>query len=89
MLRQTSAIVAGAGGSGGVCFGQVIDRTIEWNKLSATLEENNRIRIYDVMSETYEDLDFRDRVIKVSAILHLLDASKCRTCTVEVCLYAC
>jgi len=58
--------LAGAGGSGAVCFAQVIDRTIEWQKLAATLEEVNRIRVHDVLNETYEDLEFKDRIIKMS-----------------------
>ena len=33
---------------------QVIDRTIEWQKLAATLEEVNRIRVHDVLNETYD-----------------------------------
>lgn len=32
---------------------QVIDRTIEWQKLAATLEEVKRIRVHDVLNETY------------------------------------
>lgn len=32
----------------------MIDRTIEWQKLAATLEEVNRIRVHDVLNETYE-----------------------------------
>jgi hypothetical protein len=32
----------------------VIDRTIEWQKLAATLEEVNRIRVHDVLNETYD-----------------------------------
>jgi len=30
--------LSGAGGNGSVCFGQIIDRTIEWMRLSASLE---------------------------------------------------
>eukprot|EP00227_Mantoniella_beaufortii_P020105 CAMPEP_0197575096 /NCGR_PEP_ID=MMETSP1326-20131121/609_1 /TAXON_ID=1155430 /ORGANISM="Genus nov. species nov., Strain RCC2288" /LENGTH=759 /DNA_ID=CAMNT_0043137801 /DNA_START=154 /DNA_END=2433 /DNA_ORIENTATION=+ len=58
--------LAGSGGNGSVCFGSILDHTLEWDKIAATLEEGTRIRVRDVMSESVEDLDFRDRVIKMS-----------------------
>jgi len=36
--------LAGAGGNGAVCFGSLLDHTLEWDKISATLEEGTRIR---------------------------------------------
>mmetsp|Transcript_39397 Transcript_39397/g.47784 ORF Transcript_39397/g.47784 Transcript_39397/m.47784 type:complete len:763 (-) Transcript_39397:804-3092(-) len=73
--------LAGAGGNGSVCFSQIIDRTIEWKRISATLEENNRIRIQDVLSETIEEQDFRDRVIKMSlGFNHLIVATATQCC---------
>lgn len=41
-------------------------RRIEWTRIIATLENHNRIRIQDILSETAEGLNFRDRVIKMS-----------------------
>lgn len=58
--------LAGAGGNGSVCFGSLLDHTLEWDKISATLEEGTRVKVRDVMSETTEDLDFNDRVVKMS-----------------------
>uniref|UniRef100_A0A7S0RGA6 Intraflagellar transport protein 80 homolog n=1 Tax=Pyramimonas obovata TaxID=1411642 RepID=A0A7S0RGA6_9CHLO len=58
--------LACSGGNGAVCFAQIIDRTVEWDRLIATVEENHRIKIHDILSENDEDLDFRDRVIKMS-----------------------
>ncbi|KAK3271476.1 Intraflagellar transport protein 80 [Cymbomonas tetramitiformis] len=74
--------LAGAGGSGAVCFAQIIDRTIEWKRISATLEENNRIRIQDVLSETIEELDFRDRVIKMSLGFNHLIVATATQCSI-------
>mmetsp|Transcript_10377 Transcript_10377/g.19632 ORF Transcript_10377/g.19632 Transcript_10377/m.19632 type:complete len:756 (+) Transcript_10377:193-2460(+) len=74
--------LAGAGGGGAVCFGQIVDRTVEWRRLSATLEENNRIRVHDVASETNEDLDFRDRVIKMSLGFNHLVVATSTQCSI-------
>eukprot|EP00899_Mesostigma_viride_P006413 jgi/Mesvir1/15773/Mv03342-RA.1 len=58
--------VAGAGGNGSLCFGQLIDRVAETMRIRASLEDSKTIRIQDVLNETVEDLDFRDRVINFS-----------------------
>mmetsp|Transcript_45447 Transcript_45447/g.72922 ORF Transcript_45447/g.72922 Transcript_45447/m.72922 type:complete len:761 (-) Transcript_45447:178-2460(-) len=58
--------LAGAGGNGSVCFGSLVDHTLEWDKISATLTEGTRVKVRDIMSESIEDLDFRDRVVKMS-----------------------
>jgi len=73
--------VAGAGGNGTVCFGEIISRQLEWRRITATLEENNHIRVRDVLSETVEELDFRDRIIKVAlGFGHLIAATVTQCC---------
>lgn len=77
--------LAGAGGNGAVCFGSLLDHTLEWGKISANLEEGTRIKVRDILSETVEDLDFRDRVIKMSlgyGYLVVVTAT-------QVCIYNC
>ena len=49
-----------------MCFGSLVDHTLEWDKISATLTEGTRVKVRDIMSESIEDLDFRDRVVKMS-----------------------
>ncbi|KAL2611690.1 hypothetical protein R1flu_023382 [Riccia fluitans] len=58
--------ITGAAGNGFIMFGQLVARQIEWERIIASLEDFNRIRIQDVLNETVEELDFRDRIIKMS-----------------------
>jgi len=76
--------LAGAGGNGSVYFGQVVDRTLEWKRVVANLVEATRIRVHDVVSETIEDLDFRDNVTKMSLGHDHLVA----TTTTQCCIYS-
>ncbi|KAG0618321.1 hypothetical protein M758_4G054400 [Ceratodon purpureus] len=77
--------LAGAGGNGTVVFGQLVDKRIEWTRIIATLENHNRIRIQDILSETAEGLDFRDRVIKMSlGFQHLVVATATQCCIYSV-----
>ena len=73
--------LAGAGGNGTVCFASLLDHTLEWDKISATLEEGTRVKVRDIMSETVEDLDFRDRVVKMSlGFGHLVVVTASQVC---------
>ncbi|MEW5301900.1 MAG: hypothetical protein WDW36_004725 [Sanguina aurantia] len=58
--------LAGAGGSGAVCFGQVVDMGLEDGRVRVTVEDDHKILVNDILSETTDELDFRDRVIKIS-----------------------
>jgi intraflagellar transport protein 80 len=58
--------LAGAGGNGSVVFASLVDRTISWQNIDVTLDEQNTVVIHDILSETKEELDFRDRVIDMS-----------------------
>lgn len=58
--------VAGAGGSGSVCFGQVVDIGLEDGRVRVNLEDDHRIVVQDILSETVDELDFRDKVVKIS-----------------------
>jgi len=63
---KDGTIVTGAGGSGSVAFGFLIDKSISWAHIEATLDEDNKISINDCLHEMNEDLDFRDRVLVMS-----------------------
>eukprot|EP00741_Cyanophora_paradoxa_P010393 tig00020531_g10051.t1 len=58
--------LAAAGGSGAVVFGQVLERGAAWGTLEARLVEEARLRVTDVAQETSDELDFRDRVVKLA-----------------------
>lgn len=58
--------LACGGGNGQVLFANLVDRAMLWQNTDVTLDENNTIVVRDVLSETTEELDFRDRVIDIS-----------------------
>lgn len=58
--------LACGGGNGTVVFASLVDRTLTWQNTDVTLDENNTILVKDVLNETVEELDFRDRVIDMA-----------------------
>mmetsp|Transcript_5483 Transcript_5483/g.19072 ORF Transcript_5483/g.19072 Transcript_5483/m.19072 type:complete len:763 (-) Transcript_5483:1656-3944(-) len=78
---QDGTQVAGAGGNGSVVCAEVIEQKIEWAHVSAMLEDSNRIRVRDVVAETVDELDFRDRVTKWSLCHgHMVVATATQAC---------
>eukprot|EP01063_Lacrimia_lanifica_P000259 TRINITY_DN10127_c0_g2_i1.p1 TRINITY_DN10127_c0_g2~~TRINITY_DN10127_c0_g2_i1.p1 ORF type:complete len:778 (+),score=341.25 TRINITY_DN10127_c0_g2_i1:60-2393(+) len=61
-----STQLAGAGGTGAVCLAQMVDRKLTYGKYEVSLRESNRVRVYDFVAETAEELDHRDKVINMS-----------------------
>ena len=59
-------VVSGAGGSGAVAFGYIVDRKMSWSNIEAVLDEDNKINVNDVLNEMNEDLDYRERVVNMS-----------------------
>jgi len=53
-------------GNGSVVFVSLVDRTFSWQNTDVTLDENNTITVHDILNETQEELDFRDRVTDMS-----------------------
>mmetsp|Transcript_12370 Transcript_12370/g.35119 ORF Transcript_12370/g.35119 Transcript_12370/m.35119 type:complete len:759 (+) Transcript_12370:80-2356(+) len=53
-------------GGGSVIFVSLVDRTFSWQNTDVTLDENNTITVHDILNETKEELDFRDRVTDMS-----------------------
>lgn len=71
-----STQLAAAGGNGSVCFGQLLERTLQWKNLIVTLIDSLKIRIYDIIKESSEEFDFRDKVINMSfGFSHLIIAT--------------
>eukprot|EP00747_Dinoflagellata_sp_TGD_P165344 gnl/TRDRNA2_/TRDRNA2_186490_c0_seq1.p1 gnl/TRDRNA2_/TRDRNA2_186490_c0~~gnl/TRDRNA2_/TRDRNA2_186490_c0_seq1.p1 ORF type:complete len:788 (+),score=158.72 gnl/TRDRNA2_/TRDRNA2_186490_c0_seq1:340-2364(+) len=58
--------LACGGGNGTVLFASLVDRTLSWQNTDVTLDENNTIKVVDILHETEEELDFRDRVTDMS-----------------------
>ena len=58
--------LAGAGGNGAICFAQVVDISLEDGRVRANLQDERKIVVQDIVSETTDELDFRDKVIKAS-----------------------
>mmetsp|Transcript_26728 Transcript_26728/g.50656 ORF Transcript_26728/g.50656 Transcript_26728/m.50656 type:complete len:772 (+) Transcript_26728:27-2342(+) len=60
--------LAGACGGGVVIFAQLVDRTLEYGNVTATLTDPKKIQISDVTSpNSFDELDFpRDRVVEFS-----------------------
>eukprot|EP00794_Sanderia_malayensis_P011126 gene11126-12297_t len=72
--------LAGACGNGQVVFAHVVQKRIEWSNFEATVTEQKHIKVRDVVLDTKENLDFRDRIIKVSlghAHLIVTTSSQC------------
>lgn len=61
-----STQVVGACGSGHVIFAHVVDRRLEWKCLEAVVSGRKRITVYNVADDSWEKLEFRDRIIKIS-----------------------
>ncbi|TPX69276.1 hypothetical protein SpCBS45565_g02595 [Spizellomyces sp. 'palustris'] len=58
--------MACAGGSGAVVFAHVINRRYEWKNHEVILLDDHTIHVHDAVNGATENLDFRDRVVKVS-----------------------
>ncbi|KAF2344029.1 WD40-repeat-containing domain, partial [Trinorchestia longiramus] len=65
--------VAGAGGNGQVLFAHVIETHLEWCNYEATVISRTTIALRNVNNDAKEQLELRDRIIKVSlAYGHLI-----------------
>lgn len=57
--------LAGAGANGNICFAQLVGLTANVGPIRATLTDSNSVEVYHLLDETSDELDFRDRVIKM------------------------
>ncbi len=56
--------MAAAGGNGEVCFGQIVERQLEWKNLVVSINENLKMKVHDILSDSSEEIEFRDKIIK-------------------------
>ena len=61
-----STQLAGAGGSGAVCFAMMVDRKITYDKFEISLREANRVRVYDYTADSADELEQRDKIVNMS-----------------------
>jgi intraflagellar transport protein 80 len=65
-----------------VVFGYLIERALNWGHINATLEEENKVRVVDVLHEVDDDLDFKDRVVNMSLGFNHLVATTTTQCSI-------
>ena len=59
--------LAAAGGNGSVCFASIMGQATTWESLEVSLSPQlNTLIVRDLVNETVEELDHRDRVINFS-----------------------
>ncbi|KAL7063408.1 hypothetical protein AAHC03_0440 [Spirometra sp. Aus1] len=58
--------VAAAGANGQVVFAKIVDQSMEWEGLEATVRDERLITTFNVNDGAVEKLEFRDRVVKMS-----------------------
>ena len=58
--------LAGAGGNGTVCFGQLLERRLEWGQLEVVQTTSDQLETLDITSEAVEPLELRDRICNIS-----------------------
>ena len=51
VAAQDGQHLAGAGATGAVVFGKVVDRSLEWKNYEVTLNERNQIIVTDINHE--------------------------------------
>jgi intraflagellar transport protein 80 len=55
--------IAGAGGNGTVVFGHLLNRRYDWKQYQVTIVDDHKVTVYNVLQDSTESLEFRDRVI--------------------------
>uniref|UniRef100_A0A0X3PK13 Uncharacterized protein n=2 Tax=Schistocephalus solidus TaxID=70667 RepID=A0A0X3PK13_SCHSO len=58
--------VAAAGANGQVIFAKIVDQSMEWEGLEATVRDERLITTFNVDDGAVEKLEFRDRIVKMS-----------------------
>ncbi|VEL41345.1 unnamed protein product, partial [Protopolystoma xenopodis] len=72
--------IVGAGAAGHVVLAQVIDRCMEYDVFQVTLRDEHSLSVYNAQNGAIENLELRDRVIKISFCfdyLIVLTATQC------------
>lgn len=77
--------LACAGGNGSVCFAQLVDRRTEFSNLIILLNEANKVQVHNVITDNIEELEHRDKIIKVSiGFGYLIVATSTQCCIYDV-----
>ncbi len=58
--------IAAGGSNGSVSFGQLLEQQFEWNNLVLTVVDSLKVKVYNIVQDSTETLDFRDKIIKIS-----------------------
>jgi intraflagellar transport protein 80 len=53
-------------GTGKLCVSQLVDRKLYWGNYSVSLSDGKKLHIQDVLTEVVEELEQRDKVIKLA-----------------------
>jgi len=76
--------LAGAGGNGTVCFGQLLERRLEWGQLEVVQTTSDQLETLDITSEAVEPLELRDRICNISmGFGYLVVATLTQICVYE------
>ena len=63
-------------------FGYLVERSLNWGHIEATLTEENRVHVVDMFHEVSHDLDFRDRIVNMSLGFNYLVATSITQCSI-------
>ncbi|KAJ8030563.1 Intraflagellar transport protein 80-like [Holothuria leucospilota] len=74
--------VAGACGNGHVIFAHVVERRMEWRNFEVVVVSRTVIEVRNVMDDSKEKLEFRDRIIKTSLSFEYLVVATSSQCYV-------
>ena len=74
--------MAGAGGTGDVCFAHIAGRRLEWREFEVVLTDSRKVTVHDVDKDIYDDLDFKDRVVHMSVGFGYLIVASASQCSV-------
>jgi len=65
-FSSDSTQIAMALGDGSISFGAIVNRSLQSAQLEVILEEENKLRVSEVVHELSEELEFKERVISMS-----------------------
>jgi len=60
---QVLILIINKKGNGSVVFGNLVDRTVIWQNIEIKLDESNKLIVTDYHNSTFEEIDFRDKLI--------------------------
>lgn len=58
-------MLGGASGCGGLLLGQIVEKSVKNEQWELTLQEDNRISVFDLIQEQHEELHFKETVINM------------------------